>query len=889
MNSLSEILETRRIRSFSGEHLREIAFPLGGIGTGTVSLGGRGQLRDWEIFNRPSRGLIIPYTFASLWLQAENEEPVTRVLEGPLQPPYTSSHGTEPGQAAGLPRLEDAVFTGVYPFAQVQFSDPSLPITASLVAFNPLIPLNPDDSGLPIAIMRYCLTNSGTAPVKVMVALSLMNVIGSDGSEDLASDFGDYSAGDYLGQNLNEFVEGNGTRGIRLTSGKYPKSSPRFGSMALVTPWSQVSYRLSWQRPAWWPWSSLLGYWDDLQDGGHLTDSQRPEPSPEGSTDYCALGLHANLAPGESAELPFIIAWHFPNRTVSGCGWGFEEPDDNWLGNHYTERFADAWAAAQYTAENLARLEEDSLCYVRSMLASTLPECVLDAAMSNIATLRTQTCMRTADGKFHGFEGCADRRGSCWGTCTHVWNYEQVTSYLFPTLARSIRNTEFLNDTDQRGLMSFRTMLPLGSGQRGVAAADGQMGCIMKLYRDWQLSGDTEWLKQLWPYAKRALEFAWIEGGWDADQDGVMEGVQHNTYDIEYHGPAPQTGFWYLGALRAGQEMAEALGESDSAERYGRLFDEGSRWWDEHQFNGDYYVQQIRPQTDHFVAKGLTLFPGSAWDSTREPQYQIGSGCLADQLVGQWFAHLAGLGYLLQPDYVGRALSAIFTNNFKRSLASYVNVARTYALGDEPGLVMCTWPQGGRPEVPFPYFGEVWSSFEYLLAASLIYEGIVEPAIELVHAARSRHDGKKRNPWDEPEAGRHYVRPMAAWSLIVALSGFQYSAVERSMKFAPKISHQDFRCFWSTPTAWGSYGQRCSAGELEVWLSVEYGDLRLKCLAVELGPDLAVDTVGEMVIRPDLAAHTELCKDILTVEFAGGADIAAGEMFTVGSASPQQQ
>jgi len=171
----------------------------------------------------------------------------------------------------------------------------------------------------------------------------------------------------------------------------------------------------------------------------------------------------------------------------------------------------------------------------------------------------------------------------------------------------------------------------------------------------------------------------------------------------------------------------------------------------------------------------------------------------------------------------------------------------------------------------------------------LIYEGMAEPAIELVHAARSRHDGKKRNPWDEPEAGRHYVRPMAAWSLIVALSGFQYSAVERSMKFAPKVNHQDFRCFWSTPTAWGSYGQRCSAGELQVWLSVEYGDLRLKCLTVELGADLGVDTVGEMVIRPDLAAQTELCKDILTVEFAGGADIAAGEMFTVGSASPQQQ
>jgi len=758
----TKIFEADEIRSFSGEHLREIAFPLGGIGTGSVSIGGRGQLRDWEIFNRPSHGFAIPYTFASLWLQPANEQPITRVLEGQIQPPYASSHGMDPAQGAGLPRLNDAIFTGVYPFAQIQFSDPNLPISASLVAFNPLIPLAPDESGLPVAIMEYRLRNNATKPVKATVALSLMNVVGADGSEQLGG-----NSGTCFGQNLNEFAEGNGMRGIRLTSQKYPESSPRFGSMALVTAWPQVSYSLTWRRPGCrWRWSSVLGYWDDLHDDGHLTDSQRLQATPDGITDYCALALHADLAPGETAELPFIIAWHFPNRTVTGCGWAAEEPEDNWLGNHYTERFADAWDAAEYTNENIARLEEDSGRYVRSMLSSTVPDCVLDAAISNVATLRTQTCMRTADGEFHAFEGCSDREGCCAGTCTHVWNYEQVTGYLFPTLARSMRNTEFLNDTDQRGLMSFRTTLPLGSGCTGVAAADGQMGCIMKLYRDWQLSGDTDWLKQLWPQAKRALEFAWIEGGWDADQDGVMEGVQHNTYDIEYHGPTPQTGFWYLGALQAGQKMARAVGDDDSAERYGRLFDEGSGWWDEHQFNGDYYVQQIRPQTDHFVAEGLTL-PGFGADFTDEPLYQIDSGCLADQLVGQWFAHLAGLGYLLQPDYVRRTLNAIFTNNFKRSLADQVNVARTYALGDEPGLVICTWPRGGRPEMPFPYFGEVWTSFEYLLAASLIYEDMVEPAIELVRAARSRHDGKKRNPWDEPECGRHYVRPMAAWSLIL--------------------------------------------------------------------------------------------------------------------------
>ena len=87
------------------------------------------------------------------------------------------------------------------------------------------------------------------------------------------------------------------------------------------------------------------------------------------------------------------------------------------------------------------------------------------------------------------------------------------------------------------------------------------------MYRDWQLSGDDELLKAHWPRVKRALEFAWIPGGWDADQDGVMEGAQHNTMDVEYFGPSPQMQFWYLGALRATEEMARSLGEDAFADQ----------------------------------------------------------------------------------------------------------------------------------------------------------------------------------------------------------------------------------------------------------------------------------------------------------------------------------
>ena len=160
-----------------------------------------------------------------------------------------------------------------------------------------------------------------------------------------------------------------------------------------------------------------------------------------------------------------------------------------------------------------------------------------------------------------------------------------------------MREVEFLHATREDGGMSFRVELPLSQAKSwSIAAADGQMGCIMKLYRDWQLSGNDDLLHKLWPNARKALEFCWRPGGWDVDKDGVMEGCQHNTMDVEYYGPNPQMGIWYLGALRAAQKMAHYLGEDDFAGDCRSLYENASAGWlDENLFNGDYYEHEIRP------------------------------------------------------------------------------------------------------------------------------------------------------------------------------------------------------------------------------------------------------------------------------------------------------
>jgi uncharacterized protein (DUF608 family) len=222
-----------------------------------------------------------------------------------------------------------------------------------------------------------------------------------------------------------------------------------------------------------------------------------------------------------------------------------------------------------------------------------------------------------------------------------------------------MREVEFAHATDDRGSMSFRVGLPLNRARDfSRAAADGQMGCILKMYRDWQLSGDEALLRRLWPTVRKAVEFCWIPGGWDADRDGVMEGCQHNTMEVEYYGPNPQMGLWYLGALRAAEEMARHLGEKDFARECRRLFESGRAWIDAQLFNGEYYLHRVvPPRKKEDIAPGLLVGMG-AGDVTH-PDYQLGAGCLVDQLVGQFVAHVCGLGPLVDPAHARATLRSI--------------------------------------------------------------------------------------------------------------------------------------------------------------------------------------------------------------------------------------
>ena len=572
----------------------------------------------------------------------------------------------------------------------------------------------------------------------------------------------------------------------------------------MTTEKNGVSYRRSSESNSWE--RATLDFWDDFSADGELTDKSRLYDD----DPMASLAIKKEIKAGAKEVFRFFITWNFPNRYA----WSKEM-----VGNYYSTKYSDAWDASQKIIPQIPELESKTKLFVNSFLQSSLPDVVKEAALFNLSTLRSQTVFRIKSGHMMGWEGVMDEFGSCPGSCTHVWNYEQATAFLFGDLARTMRDVEFNYATrNDNGLMVFRAGLPLLSAcsPDGWAAADGQMGTIMKFYREWQLSGNQEFLKNNWLQVKKVLSYAWIKGGWDGNQDGVMEGEQHNTMDVNYYGPNPQMQFWYLGALRAATEMAKAMKDHEFEKKCSTLFKKGSEWTDSNLFNGEYYEQKITdPKTFEFLNMGDP--------DVKIPDYQLGRGCLVDQMVGQYMAHICGLGYLADREKVKTALSSVMKYNFIENFSPVFNNMRSYVIGDEAGLIMASWPHG-RLKVPFPYFAESMTGFEYAAAVGMIYEGQTENGLKCIKAIRDRFDGQKRNPFDEPECGHHYARAMASWAAVIALSEFQYSGIDQTITFTSK----EGTWFWSNGSSWGTVEIKNSGNLKIAKLNVLSGQVTLK-------------------------------------------------------------
>jgi len=485
----------------------------------------------------------------------------------------------------------------------------------------------------------------------------------------------------------------------------------------------------------------------------------------------------------------------------------------------YSTRFKDIEELAQYWRDNFDQLRAQSESFRDAFYDSTLPPEVLEAVAANLTILKSPTVLRQQDGRLWCFEGCGDSSGCCAGSCTHVWNYAQAICHLFPILERSLRQTEYHESQDEQGRQAFRANLPIAEGGGAFDAADGQLGGIMKAYREWHISGNSQWLAAYWPLIKVSLDY--MIAKYDPRHTGLLEEDHHNTYDINYFGPDGHCGSFYLGALAAAIEMGSVLEED--VELYRQLFEKGRQRMLGELYNGEYFIQIV--SKDGLNHNFVPINPAEQSPGYRQaaqlvneqgPKYQYGTGCLSDGVLGLWMAVACGIDQEILPvEQVRSHLLAVHKYNLKRDLSAHANPQRpTFAMGNDGGLLLCSWPRGGKPLLPFVYSDEVWTGIEYQVASHLCLLGCVEQGLDIVRVCRARYDGVRRNPFNEYECGHWYARAMSSYALLQGLTGVRYDAVTKTLHVRSQVG--DFRTFLATATGYGTVELRDGKATLEV-------------------------------------------------------------------------
>ncbi|WP_228445548.1 GH116 family glycosyl hydrolase [Thalassotalea sp. HSM 43] len=774
------------------QQLQYIGMPVSGIGTGTVYVGGDGKLWVWDIFNENHEG-VVPQTFQHSELRNEHGDSDIKARNGAnyINPPAQTSpwhfnqgfaitiaqHGEQLRRTLDNNGFSDINFTGQMPIAEVQYNDRYANTSVSLEAMTPFIPLDSNRSSYPATIMRYKITNESDAPIDIAFEAWSENPVLQGRANHYRAEL---VATEFSDKNGAGFI--CGCNGQNTAAQHTISTRADYGSFALYCLNRNAQVRL-----------------DKRNENGiaiHQVESK------------------LTLAPGQTEHVTFIVAWHFANQKAL------------WKKQHrqhkrwYASKYSDAMAVALDVAQSFDQLYRLTKLWRDNWFASSLPHWLLERTIIPTNALQTNTSYRLDNGRFWAWEGI----GCCAGTCAHVWHYAQAVGRLFPDLERDLRErTDYGIGQKSNGAISFR-------GEYGEKdATDGQAGIILRTYREHQMSRDSAFLNRVWPNAKKAMQYLILVDARNGMPDGIPQGEQHNTLDAEWYGKIPVHGSLYIAALRACIEMASIVGDDEFKTLCTGIYTLGKRNIIK-LFNVEYgfFTQQIDP--NHTNAIG------------------IGDGCYIDQVMGQWWASQLNLGRLYDGEIIRASLNSLWDYNFcpdvgrlRDSIENPKAKGRTYALAGEAGLVMCTWPKGGRADDwqqywQYGYFNECMTGFEYQVGGHMIWESEYDPelltkGLAITRAVHDRYQGDKRNPFNEIECSDHYARAMASYGVFLAVCGFEYDGPKKHIGFKPRLDNKGyFKAAFTSADGWGNFECKDNL----VRLSILYGELELATLSLRI-------------------------------------------------------
>lgn len=802
--------------SYTDDHLKRVAFPIGGIGSGMFCLEGTGAISHMSLRSKPDV-FNEPGMFGAISLVGVARG--AKIVEGPV-PDWKSFGQPNTGNGAGgsifgLPRFGKASFLARFPFATITLEEEGFPFTAEITGWSPFIPTEADNSSLPAGALVYRFKNNSSQAVDSVFSFHSKNFMKPKGTETDV---------EKIGKNFIHSIN----RGFILSQSGTTTQPQNQGDFAIFTDAAETVVDHCWFRGGWF--DPLTIAWESIRNG----EVKKVDPVESGAPG-ASLYVPFRLAPGEEKTIKVMMVWYVPQSDIrhggdateeekcdpaSGCCGTSAELGANVADKAYTSgkykpwysnRFKNVQDVATFWTGQYDSLHQKSILFRDAFYSNTLPPEVTEAIAANLTILKSPTVMREYDGRLWSYEGCGDTWGCCHGSCTHVWNYAQAIPHLFSALERTLRNTEFCEGQNKDGHQTFRAALPIRPVDHGFyAAADGQLGGIMKVFRDWRISGDNEWLKKMYPMVKKSMDYCIAT--WDPKNKGVIEEPHHNTYDIEFWGPDGMCTGFYLGALSAIIEIGQFLKKTKDAAGYQALYDKGKKAIESELYNGEYFYQKIQVSglnAPNPIEASVKSMGGDYSEEARRlleregPKYQYGTGCLSDGVLGAWIANVCGLPSPFDAEKIKSHLLAVHKYNFKLDLSDHANPQRpSYALGKEGGLLLCSWPKGGKLSLPFVYSDEVWTGIEYQVASHLMLMGKVQEGLEIVRACRDRYDGRVRNPFNEYECGHWYARALASYGLLQGLTGVRFDAVSKTLFVDSKVG--DFKSFLSTDTGFGT-------------------------------------------------------------------------------------
>ena len=796
---------------YKGDFLSAIQFPVGGIGTGCIQYDGHAVPRYWQIFNNMGHDFIPNSFFA---IRIKNEDGVdVRALQT-----------EDVGSFQGMRGLQA---TAEFPFLKYDFQD-DIAAKVGMEVYNPFIPTNLKDSGIPAVFYQFTIENPTDSPMEVNLLSSQQNAIGyskvpiKQTENGFAYNFQLSKNSKYVVGNTSHFYEGNrnsiaSENGVKVLymEGNENTDDLHFGQMALM-----VFDEKSTEGVA--SWANAKSLFSNFLKKGLVKGKEETAPSKNGKTWTGALNTSFELQAGEKRVVNMALVWYFPNGKNGGHLDKWDAPawgDGDWEGdgNQYASQWKNIQELTHYLKNNYKSLTQLSRIFSNSLYSTNLPYWLVERIANQLAILKSRTFFYDKKGFVGMWEGTGGADGSCAGNCNHVWHYAQAHARLFPEMGRIIR-TQTFDALKENGQIPYR--LPAGS-----PAFDGQCGDILGAYREYLLSSNEDWLEKNYSAIKKGVNY--LIDTHDPDKDGWLSDIpKHTTYDASMTGNPSFLSSLYAAALEAGAKMAEVCYDGKQAKIWHTIATKSAKLQNEKLWNGEYYYQ----------------IPGKKHATDYE------NGCFSDQLLGQWWGYQLGISSMY-PDYrIRKATESVVKYNFKSTLKYHDQGHRTFALSDEAAMVVSTWPNNDRPEYASGYSGEVWSAFEYTIAAMLMEYGEMNKALTVLRAGHDRYDGKLRtgyigawgnfgfsgNPFGDDECGQFYGRALSQWSVLLAAQGFEYNGPQKAMGFNPKWKPEDHQSFFSTAEGWGTFSQKRDGKKQVDVIKMKYGTLNLKTLSLEV-------------------------------------------------------